>query len=113
MAIYTNVLSSDEILAHYQNGTNATPTIPYFQLITNQHPIAYYRLNEWPLNQLPPALGFVPNGDGTFTLTWKGAMLLEATSVMGPWATNTTDVSPFIVTPDPAATEKYYRLQAQ
>ncbi|MCX6923038.1 MAG: hypothetical protein NT154_07500 [Verrucomicrobia bacterium] len=113
VAIYTNVLSSDEILAHYRNGTNATPAIPYNQLILAKNPIAYYRLDEWPVNPLPPVLGFAPNKDGTFTLTWKGAMLLEATSVMGPWTTNTTAVSPLTVTPDPATTEMYYRLQAQ
>jgi hypothetical protein len=61
----------------------------------------------------PFVLGFAPNADGTFTLTWTGAMLLEATSVMGPWTTNTAAVSPLTVTPDKAMKQMYYRLQAQ
>jgi hypothetical protein len=47
-AIYPSVLSPAEILAHYQNGTNASPAIPYNQLILAQHPVGYWRLNEFP-----------------------------------------------------------------
>jgi len=54
LAIYTNVLSPSEILAHYQNGTNANRASRNFQLVTNQHPIVYYRLNEWPMEEPPP-----------------------------------------------------------
>ena len=60
----------------------------------------------------PPVLGFTPNGDGTFTLTWTNAMLLEATSILGPWTTNAPAVSPLTVTPDKAEKQRYYRLQA-
>jgi hypothetical protein len=57
-------------------------------------------------------LGFAPNADGTFTLTWTSGMLLEATNVMGPWTTNTAAISPLTVTPDKAMKQMYYRLQA-
>ncbi len=45
-AIYTNALSAAEILAHYQNGTNASPSMPYKQLVLSRNPVAYYRLDE-------------------------------------------------------------------
>ncbi len=59
-----------------------------------------------------PILGFAQNGDGTFTLTWTNASLLEATNVMGPWTTNLANPSPYMVTPDKAVNQKYYRLQS-
>jgi hypothetical protein len=46
VALYTNVLSAADVLAHYQNGTNAARTVPYVTLITNDHPLLYYRLGE-------------------------------------------------------------------
>ncbi|HXU77864.1 MAG TPA: LamG-like jellyroll fold domain-containing protein, partial [Methylomirabilota bacterium] len=46
VAIYTNALSDAEVLAHYQNGTNASRVTPYNTLIQAKNPIAYYRLNE-------------------------------------------------------------------
>ena len=46
VAIYTNVLSPAEILAHYNNGISSSPSTPYQQLVLAQNPVAYYRLNE-------------------------------------------------------------------
>ena len=46
VAVYTNALTAAQLLAHYQNGTNQTPSQPYDQLVLAQHPAAYYRLNE-------------------------------------------------------------------
>jgi hypothetical protein len=73
VAIYTKVLSPSEILAHYQNGTNTNPGIPYHQLITSQHPIVYYRLNEWPIEEPPPVPvvnrgSWGANADGSYSL---------------------------------------------
>jgi hypothetical protein len=63
--------------------------------------------------QVPPVLGFVPNGDGTFTLNWPtNAMLLEANTVMGPWTTNAAAFSGVPITPDKAVPQLFYRLQA-
>jgi subtilisin len=45
-AIYTNALSAAQVLAHYQTGTNATPPIPYSQLILNDNPAGYWRFDE-------------------------------------------------------------------
>lgn len=70
VAIYTNMLSPDTILAHYQNGTNASRSIPYFQLITNQNPILYFRLDGWPIDEPPGTAvnrgSWGTNADGSF-----------------------------------------------
>lgn len=46
VALYTNALSSAQILAHYQNGINASRTTPYPALILSDNPVQYLRLNE-------------------------------------------------------------------
>lgn len=45
-AWYSNKLSPAQILAHYQNGTNANRTTPYDALIKSANPVVYLRLNE-------------------------------------------------------------------
>jgi hypothetical protein len=46
VAIYTNVLSAADVLAHYQNGTNAAPVQTYGSLILAANPLFYFRLDE-------------------------------------------------------------------
>ena len=46
VAIYTNALSAADVLAHYQNGTNASPSPSYDTLVKAGHPLLYYRLDE-------------------------------------------------------------------
>lgn len=50
VAVYPAALSSAQILAHYQNGINASPAIPYKQLITGDAPSLYLRLDEPAMN---------------------------------------------------------------
>jgi hypothetical protein len=50
------------------------------------------------------------NPDGTLTLTWPTGTLLEATSLSGPWQTNTGS-SPLIVTP--TGPQKFYKIIVQ
>ncbi|HTL54680.1 MAG TPA: LamG-like jellyroll fold domain-containing protein [Candidatus Limnocylindrales bacterium] len=45
-AWYSNALSPAQILAHYQNGTNAARSTPYANLIQSDHPVEYLRLDE-------------------------------------------------------------------
>ena len=45
-AFYTNKLSPAQILAHYQNGTNANRSQPYPMLIKSASPLVYLRLDE-------------------------------------------------------------------
>lgn len=45
-AVYTSVLSASQILAHYQNGTSASPGTPYNTLVLTANPIVYLRLDE-------------------------------------------------------------------
>jgi hypothetical protein len=51
--------------------------------------------------------------DGTqLTLSWpNGGTLLEATNVAGPWTTNSSAVTPFVVLP--AQPQKYFRILIQ
>jgi hypothetical protein len=46
VAVYPAQLTDAEILAHYQNGTNAAPAQPYDQLVQASTPVGYWRLNE-------------------------------------------------------------------
>ena len=45
VAVYTNLLAPSDIAAHYSAGTNADPTIPYKQVVLNDHPLLYYRMD--------------------------------------------------------------------
>jgi len=45
-ALYTNALTPAQILAHYQNATNANRSQSYESLILSLHPAAYLRLND-------------------------------------------------------------------
>lgn len=46
VALYAHALTEGQILAHYQNGTNASPSQPYNSLVLAGNPLLYYRLNE-------------------------------------------------------------------
>lgn len=45
-AYYTSALTAAKILAHYQNGTNASPGTPYQNLIASDGAVGYWRLSE-------------------------------------------------------------------
>jgi hypothetical protein len=72
-AWYSNALSPAQVLAHYQNGTNANRSTPYAGLIQSDNPVAYLRLHE-----VAPTPDSVVNfgdlrsvGDGTNTVAVK------------------------------------------
>lgn len=46
VAIYPSALSAADLLAHYQNGINPTPSPSYSALVLAKNPTGYYRLNE-------------------------------------------------------------------
>ena len=46
VALYSKALTTEEISAHYANGTATSPAATYQNLVLAQAPIAYYRLNE-------------------------------------------------------------------
>jgi len=46
VAIYTNALSSGQILAHFQNATNALRGTTYDALVLSHNPAGYWRLSE-------------------------------------------------------------------
>ncbi|EEF59578.1 LamG-like jellyroll fold domain-containing protein [Pedosphaera parvula] len=45
VAVYTNLLSPSDISAHYSAGTNNAPATAYKQLVLNNHPLLYFRMN--------------------------------------------------------------------
>lgn len=45
VAVYTNLLAPSNISAHYSAGTNTAPSISYKQLVLNDHPLLYYRMD--------------------------------------------------------------------
>ena len=45
-AWYNTKLTPAQILAHYQNGTNANRSMPYATLIASDHPVGYLRLDD-------------------------------------------------------------------
>ncbi len=46
VAFYDKVLTPAQVAAHYANGSNASPGMPYEELIDSHGPVAYYRMNE-------------------------------------------------------------------
>lgn len=46
VALYTNALAPERLLAHYQNGTNASRAMAYGALLASDAPVGYWRLNE-------------------------------------------------------------------
>ena len=82
VAVYARALSPDDILAHYANGINPTPSQSYDTLVLAKSPILYYRLNEPVFTPGPDVfasnLGSLGTGaDGTYE---AGAL----TGVAGP-----------------------------
>ncbi len=45
VAVYTNLLAASDIAAHYSAGINTAPPVPYKQMILNDHPLLYYRMD--------------------------------------------------------------------
>lgn len=70
VAIYTTALSASDILAHYQNGTNASRSQSYNSLILADNPLFYYRLDE----PTPPAIATATNY-GSFGAAVNGTYL--------------------------------------
>ncbi len=66
VACYASVLSDAQILAHYQNGMDASRTTPYATLVANDGAVEYLRLNE------STFVGPVVN-DGTLGAAWNGS----------------------------------------
>lgn len=58
-------------------------------------------------------LSVTPLGNSQYQLEWSQGTLLEATSVKGPWVTNSAAFSPFTLSPQPGVPQKYYRVQVQ
>jgi len=69
--------------------------------------VQFYSANPPPA---PPVLTNDWNGT-QLMLSWSGGVLLEATNAAGPWVTNTSAISPFVVTP--TGPQNFYRLQIQ
>ena len=74
---YTNALTSSQILAHYQAGTNAA-TANYSSQISSLHPAGYWRLNE-----TGPARVTAVNS-GTLGNSGNGTYYDATTTVPGP-----------------------------
>lgn len=45
VAVYTNLLAPSDIAAHYAAGTNAAPLVSYKQMVLNDNPLLYYRMD--------------------------------------------------------------------
>jgi autotransporter-associated beta strand protein len=45
VAVYTNLLTPSDISAHYTAGISQAPPIPYKQMVLNDHPQLYYRMD--------------------------------------------------------------------
>lgn len=68
VAIYSTVLSPAEIVAHYQNATNASRATAYDALVRASAPVGYWRLDE-PAGPTAPA----PKNSGTAGAAWAGS----------------------------------------
>jgi hypothetical protein len=74
VALYNQVLSASDVLAHYQAGTNTSPATPYDQLVLGQGPMIYFRLD---------APGAIPLAANAGTLAGAATGLYEGGVVPG------------------------------
>jgi len=79
-AYYATALSAAQILAHYQNGTNASPGTPYQTLIASDGAVGYWRLNEG-----NPTYATAPNS-GSLGVSGNGSYFNGAINTAGPSA---------------------------
>lgn len=77
-AVYGTALSAAQVLAHYQNGTNAARSTPYPALIENDGALEYLRLDEPQVN--------VASNSGTLGTLADGIYVNTGTPVPGPSA---------------------------
>jgi hypothetical protein len=74
VAFNTNALSAGQLLAHYQNGTNASRSTPYPTLILSENPAEYLRFEDGTFALNSGTLGSAANGTDAHT----------ANGVLGP-----------------------------
>jgi len=86
VAWYSNALSSAQILAHYDNATNASRTVAYESLVASDGAVLHLRLNE-PSAANTGGLGAV--ADGTHTV---GVKLGDTGAIVGSADTSATYV---------------------
>jgi hypothetical protein len=60
VAYYSNALDPSAVLAHYQAGTNPSPSVSYSNLVQQSHPLLYFRLDEVPTALAGPYLVPLP-----------------------------------------------------
>ncbi|MGA2244784.1 MAG: LamG domain-containing protein [Verrucomicrobiota bacterium] len=71
-AVYTSALSAAQVLAHYQNGTNASRATPYPSLIISDGAAEYLRLDQ-PANDVAANLGTLgAAANGIYSYTTNG-----------------------------------------
>jgi len=68
VAVYTNALTSAQVLAHYQNGTNSARSIAYGTLVKTDKAVEYLRLDEPGKNVAHNSGTLGTNADGIFNL---------------------------------------------
>jgi hypothetical protein len=77
-AFYTSALTSAQVLAHYQNGTNAARSVSYSSLVKSDGAVEYLRLDE-------PAVNVATNS-GSLAALANGVDSNTGTPVAGPAA---------------------------
>jgi hypothetical protein len=75
-ALYTNALTAAQVLAHYQNGINASRTVPYEQLVLADGAAEYLHLDE-------PAKAIVGNS-GTAGAALNATYVNATNNIAGP-----------------------------
>ncbi len=68
VAVYTNVLSQNQVTNHYLTALNPTPAVPYEKVITNDNAYMYWRLNAPAYSAPSPSTYPVANNYGSVTV---------------------------------------------
>jgi len=84
VSVYLSTLSSNQIVSLYDAGAPLAPSV---------------------------TLNITPTPVGKLTLTWSQGTLLQATTLTGPWTTNSAAVSPYSITP--TNTQMFFRVRVQ
>jgi hypothetical protein len=83
VAIYASALSPAQVLAHYQNGTNASRSTPYSTLVSSDGAVEYLRLNEAAVNVATNIGTLGPVANGTYSDTQNGVPGPQAPAYSG------------------------------
>jgi hypothetical protein len=90
-------------------GASAVPVTGFVTNWTSSNPNVFIVNGSGLITSSPPVSLVLTRSGSNIVLTWQAGTLLQAPTVLGPWTTNTTAVSPYTV-PVSTAANQFFRV---